>query len=154
MHKLQPEELGRTDVPVITSVELLEYIHEKYPEFILGAAFNPYEMPELEFPKLERKLAAGASYIITQPIIGQDAQIDRLLSEHPDLPVIVEIWMSKKLYLLADVFERDIPEDYPYDPMETLALVQKTYPTCGINFSLLPYKTQYPHIAETYGTHS
>ena len=154
MHKLQPEELGRTDVPVITSVELLEYIHEKYPEFILGAAFNPYEMPELEFPKLERKLAAGASYIITQPIIGQDAQMDRLLNEHPDLPVIVEIWMSKKLYLLADVFERDIPEDYPYDPMETLALVQKTYPTCGINFSLLPYKTQYPHIAETYGTHS
>ena len=150
MHKLQPEELGRTDVPVITSVELLEYIHEKYPEFILGAAFNPYEMPELEFPKLERKLAAGASYIITQPI----AQMDRLLNEHPDLPVIVEIWMSKKLYLLADVFERDIPEDYPYDPMETLALVQKTYPTCGINFSLLPYKTQYPHIAETYGTHS
>ncbi len=80
--------------------------------------------------------------------------MDRLLNEHPDLPVIVEIWMSKKLYLLADVFERDIPEDYPYDPMETLALVQKTYPTVGINFSLLPYKTQYPYIAETYGTHS
>ena len=154
MHKLQPEELGRPDVPVITSVELIDYIHKKYPEFILGAAFNPYEMPELELPKLERKLAAGASYVITQPIIGQDDQIDRLLKEHPDLPVILEIWMSKKLYLLADVFDREIPEDYPYDPMEALELVQKTYPTCGINFSLLPYKTQYPHIAERYGKHA
>lgn len=151
MHKLEPEELGRNDVPVITSVELLQYIHEKYPNFILGAAFNPYEPPETEFAKLNRKLAAGASYLMTQPIIGPDEQIDRLQKEYPDLPVILEVWMSKKLYLLADVFDRDIPEDEPYDPMQTLRLIQELYPEYGINFSLLGYKTMYPEIAEKYG---
>ncbi|MBP5272846.1 MAG: methylenetetrahydrofolate reductase, partial [Clostridia bacterium] len=148
MHKLEPAELGRTDVPVITSVELLEYIHKNYPAFILGAAFNPYEPPENEFAKLDRKLAAGASYVITQPIIGRDEQIDRLVRDYPDLPVILEVWMSKKLYLLADVFDREIPEDTPYDPFETLETVRKLYPGCGINYSLMAYRTQYETISE------
>lgn len=146
MHKLLPEELECDDVPVTTSVELIRYIRRHYPEFIIGAAFNPYEPPETEFAKLKRKLQAGATYVITQPIIGRDEQIDRLVKEHPDLPVIIEVWMSKKLYLLADVFGRPIPEDEPYDPIATMKEVQEAYPGYGTYLALLGYKTQYPDL--------
>ena len=148
MHKLLPEELEAPGVPVTTSVELIRYIRKYYPEFIIGAAFNPYEPPETEFDKLERKLAAGATYVITQPIIGRDPQVDRLVKEYPDLPVVVEIWMSKKLFLLSDVFGREIPEDAPYDPVATMREVREAYPNCGNYMALLGYKTQYPQIAQ------
>ena len=150
LHKLEPEELEAPDVPVTTSVELIKYIYKHYPDFIVGAAFNPYEPPEFEFPKLERKIAAGAKYVITQPIIGKDEQMDRLFKEYPDLPVVVECWMSKKLHLLADVLERDIPEDYPYDPMAMLEELNEVYPTGRNYLAMIGYKTQYPVIEEKY----
>ena len=144
MHKLLPAELEAEEVPVTTSVELIRYIRKHYPEFIIGAAFNPYEPPETEFAKLRRKLDAGAAYVITQPIIEKNAQVDRLIREYPDLPVIIEIWMSKKLYLLSDVFGTPIPEDTPYDPFETRKKVKELYPGYGTYLALLGYKTQYP----------
>ena len=148
MHKLEPEELEAPDVPVTTSVELIRYIYKYYPDFIVGAAFNPYEPPESEFPKLDRKIAAGAKYVITQPVIGKDEQIDRLLREYPDLPVVIECWMSKKLYLLSDIVEREIPEDYPYDPMAMLEELKQLYPTGRYYLALVGYKTQYPVLDE------
>ena len=150
MHKLLPEELEAEDVAVTTSVELIRYIRRHYPEFILGAAFNPYEPPEHECAKLKRKLEAGASYVITQPIIGRNEQIDRLVREYPDLPVVVEIWMSKKLYLLSDIFGEPIPEDAPYDPFETRKEVLAAYPGYGNYLALLGYKTQYPQIEQEF----
>ena len=150
MYKLQPEELEAPEAPVTTSVELIRYISRHYPEFITGAAFNPYEPPEYEFAKLERKLAAGARYVITQPVVGRNGQVDRLLEEYPSLPVIVECWMSKKLYLLADIMEKDIPEDFPYDPMAELKNLRRLYPDCCNYLSMIGYKTQYPAIEEDF----
>ncbi len=150
MYKLEPEELEAPDVKVTTSVELIKYIYKHYPDFIVGAAFNPYEPPESEFAKLDRKIAAGAKYVITQPIVGQDEQVDRLRREYPDLPVIVECWMSKKLYLLADIMEKDIPEDFPYDPMAELDNLQRIYPDCSNYLAMIGYKTQYPVIEARY----
>ena len=147
MHKLLPEELEAEDVPVATSVELIRYIRKYYPEFIIGAAFNPYEPPETEFAKLKKKLEAGASYVITQPIIDKNEQVDRLIREYPDLPVVIEIWMSRKLYLLSDVFGKEIPEDAPYDPIETRKKIMALYPGYGTYLALLGYKTQYPALA-------
>ena len=144
MHKLLPEELEAEGVSVTTSVELIRYIRKHYPEFIVGAAFNPYEPPETEFLKLRKKIEAGATYVITQPIIDRNEQIDRLLREFPDLPVVLEIWMSKKLYLLSDVFGTPIPEDTPYDPFETREKIRQIYPGYGSYLALLGYKTQYP----------
>ena len=151
MHKLLPEELDAPDVPVTTSVELIRYIRKRYPDFIIGAAFNPYEPPETEFAKLERKLAAGASYVITQPILGPDPQVDRLVREYPSLPVVVEVWMSKKLSLLSDVFGREIPEDEPYDPFEAMKAVRAAYPGKGCYLALLGYKTQFPKLRQIIG---
>ena len=148
MHKLLPEELEAEGAAVTTSVELIRYIRKHYPEFIVGAAFNPYEPPETEFEKLKNKIAAGATYVITQPIIDQNVQVDRLLREYPDLPVVIEVWMSKKLYFLSDVFGKPIPEDTPYDPFETRKKLAEIYPGCGTYLALLGYKTQYPVLME------
>ncbi len=148
MHKLLPEELEAEGVAVTTSVELIRYIRKHYPEFIIGAAFNPYEPEEHEFAKLKRKIDAGAAYVITQPILGKNEMVDRVIREYPNLPIILEVWMSKKLFLLSDVLGYEIPEDTPYDPFETLKEVQEAYPQCGNYLALLGYKTQYPKIEE------
>ena len=67
---------------------------------------------------------------------------------YPDLPVTIEAWMSKKLYLLSDVVGYPIPEDAEFDPIGTLKQLEKDYPQCGFYLSLLGFKTQYPVIEE------
>ncbi len=148
LSRLRPADLGADGTSAVTSVELIRYIREHYPVFSVGVAFNPYEPESQEFEKLERKLAAGASFAITQPVIEQNAVIDRLLREYPALPVTIEAWMSKKLYLLSDVVGYPIPEDAEYDPLAALENLRRIYPQCGFYLSLLGFKTQYPLIEE------
>jgi len=145
--KLSPGELTITGTASVTSVELLAYIGKNYPDFVLGAAFNPYEPAEEEFAKLERKLAAGAKFIVSQPIIEQNAIVNELLEKHPDVPVILEAWMSKKLHLLSDAVGYIIPENAEYDPLLVLEDLHRWYPQCGVYLSLLGFKTQY-HIID------
>ncbi|MBQ8952896.1 MAG: methylenetetrahydrofolate reductase [Clostridia bacterium] len=149
--KLRPAEVEADGTQSVTSVELIRYIRKHYPEFTVGVAFNPYEPEAHEFEKLERKLAAGASFAITQPIIERNAVVDRLLKEYPHLPVTIEAWMSKKLYLLSDVVGYPIPEDAEFAPVATLKALQAEYPQCGFYLSLLGFKTQYPLIEEMAG---
>lgn len=150
--RLQPSDVNVNGVvESVTSVELLKYIKDEYPDtFVLGAAFNPYEPPEHEFEKLERKLKAGASFIITQPIIKKNEIVDELLENYRDLPVIVEAWMSKKIHLLSEAVGYEIPEDTQFDPIETLKILHKIYPACGVYLSLLGFKTQYHLIKDTW----
>ena len=149
--KLQPADVGATDVQAVTSVELLRYIGQAYPDtFVMGVAFNPYEPPEHEFEKMARKMAAGASFIITQPIIEKNAIVDELLTKYPEVPVIIEAWMSKKLYLLSDAVGYEIPEDTEFDPIATLMQLHREYPNCGVYLSLLGFKTQYHLIGDTW----
>jgi methylenetetrahydrofolate reductase (NADPH) len=147
--KLQPSDVGAEGaVESVTSVELLKYIKAEYPDtFVSGVAFNPYEPPEHEFDKLKRKLNAGASFIITQPIIEKNKVVDELLEKYPNIPVIIEAWMSKKLYLLSDAVGYEIPENTEFDPIETLKMLHRIYPTCGFYLSILGFKTQY-HLIE------
>ena len=149
--KLRPSDLEADGTIAVTSVELIRYLRRRYPEFEVGAAFNPYEPEAHEFEKLERKLEAGASFVITQPIIERNAVIDRLLREYPDLPVTIEAWMSKKLFLLSDVVGYPIPEDAAYDPISTLRLLEQMYPRSGFYLSLLGFKTQYSIIEDMAG---
>lgn len=150
--KLQPADVGAAGkVASVTSVELMEYIQKQYPgTFVLGVAFNPYEPPEHEFEKLERKLRAGATFVITQPIIEKNAIVDELLNKYSMLPIFIEAWMSKKLYLLSDAVGYPIPEDAQYDPIETLKTLHRIYPACGVYLSLLGFKTQYHLISDTW----
>lgn len=149
--KLSPSDINAVGVEAVTSVELLKYIGETYPDtFNMGVAFNPYEPPEHEFEKLDRKLANGATFIITQPVIEQNAIVDELLAKFPTIPVIVEAWMSKKLYLLSDAVGYEIPQDTEFDPIETLKTLHGIYPKCGFYLSLLGFKTQYHLITDTW----
>jgi methylenetetrahydrofolate reductase (NADPH) len=141
--KLKPADVEAENTAAVTSVELIRYIRKHYPSFTVGAAFNPYEPEEHEFEKLKRKLDAGASFVITQPVIEKNKATERLLNEYPDLPVIIEAWMSKKLYLLSDVVGYPIPEDAVFDPLDTLQKLIVSYPGHGLYLSLLGFKTQY-----------
>ncbi len=149
--KLQPADVGAEDVESVTSVELMRYIGREYSDvFTMGVAFNPYEPADHEFAKLDRKLDAGAEFIITQPIIEKNAVVDKLLADYPDIPVVLEAWMSKKLHLLSDAVGYEIPEDTAYDPMATLEMLHRTYPQCGMYLSLLGFKTQFDKITDTW----
>jgi len=149
--KLRPSDIGATDVESVTSVELLKYINREYPDtFILGVAFNPYEPEEHEFEKMKRKIKAGATFIITQPLIERNEVVDSLLQKYPEIPVIVEAWMSRKLYLLSEAVGYEIPENTEFDPIATLKMLHKLYPDCGVYLSLLGFKTQYHLIKDTW----
>ena len=144
--KLLPSDVEAEGVASVTSVELTRYIRKHYPSFTVGVAFNPYEPEADEFEKLKRKLDAGASFVITQPIIEKNAVTDRMLEKYPELPVFIEAWMSKKLFLLSDVVGYPIPEDAAFDPLATLDQLRDFYPDCGLYLSLVGFKTQYEAI--------
>ena len=147
--RLTPADVGAEGVEAVTSVELLRYIGKTYPgDFDLGVAFNPYEPEEHEFAKLDRKIAAGATFAITQPIIERHPVVDKLIQSYPNLPVVVEAWMSKKISLLSEAVGYEIPEDAPYDPIENLKTLHRNYPQCEIYLSILGFKTQYPLLEE------
>ena len=144
--KLTPESLNEK-CQSVTSVELLRYIHRTYPgKFETGVAFNPYEPQDHEMEKMHRKIAAGATFIITQPILGRNAAVDSLSSLK--LPVIIDAWMSKKLHLLSECVGYTIPENTPYDPIENLKEIRRCYPDYGLYLALLGFKTQLPVLPE------
>ena len=146
--KLSPQAIG-VNVNSVTSVELLRHIHKEYPgRFICGVAFNPYEPQDHEIEKMKRKVDEGATFIITQPVIGKD---DRLLALRPfGLPVIIDAWMSKKLHLLSECVGYEIPENTPYDPIANLRALRSNYPDCGLYLALLGFKTQLPILGDIF----
>jgi len=142
LHRLESSEIG-VECVTVTSVELLRYIDREYPgQFTCGVAFNPYEPQDHELEKMRRKVDAGASFIITQPIIGRDERLSAL--EPYGLPVIIDAWMSKKLHLLSECVGHEIPEGTPYDPIENLKELRRNYPDHGLYLAILGFKTQYP----------
>jgi methylenetetrahydrofolate reductase (NADH) len=146
LHRLEPAEVG-IECKTVTSVELLRYIDREYPgQFTCGVAFNPYEPQDAEIEKMKRKVDAGASFIITQPIIGRDERLEGL-KPFP-LPVIIDAWMSKKLHLLSECVGHEIPEGTPYDPIENLKELRRNYPDYGLYLAILGFKTQYPVLQE------
>lgn len=144
--RLQGEDVGY-DVESVTSVELLKYIRREYPDtFELGVAFNPYEPQEHEMEKLQRKLEAGARFIITQPILDEHPAVNKL--KELDVPVIVEAWMLKKIDLLSECVGYEIPAGSVHDPLDTLKKLIDKHPRCGFYLSFLGFKTQLPRIAD------
>jgi len=141
LHRLAPEELG-FDVNCITSVELIKYIKREYPDFFrFGVAYNHYEPAESERAKMERKIEAGAEFIITQPVIKKHENIDWLKSL--GIPVVIEAWMSKRIDLVAECVGYELSEDeLNYDPVENFNILRENYPDFGIYFAFLGLKKQ------------
>ena len=141
--RLQPYELCFNTKASITAVELIKYIIKEYQDaFTLGVAFNQYEPENFEFEKLQLKIKAGAEFIITQPVIGDDHIINKLRQNY-NIPVFIEVWMSKNLSLLSNCIGYDLPTEISYDPLVHLENIQNIYPEYGIYLAFLGFKTQF-----------
>ena len=141
LHRLEPEELGLTSRNV-TSVELIQYIQREHPgTFTFGVAFNHYEPQEHEREKLQRKKDAGAEFVISQPVIRHNQNIDWLRTV--GMPVIIEAWMTKRIDLVAECVGYELPpEENDYDPLANYEALRSTYPDFGIYFAFLGMKKQ------------
>lgn len=122
---------------VATTIDLLKYINSSFAgKFQTGVAFNPYKNMRFEQKHLNSKIEAGAKFIITQPLIGQDNNVDAIVSL--GLPLVVEAWMSKNIDLLnRSVGRADEAPGAVYDPFENLVQLHRAYPGSCIYLALL-----------------
>ncbi len=152
LSRLQPQALGYDPelIQTVTSVQLIEHIRREYPgQFTCGAAFNHYEPAREELEKLERKLAAGASFIITQPVLMNGESDARIAAANKNLEemlkiadanhiqVILEAWMSQKLaHLIPECVGVDIRFGI-FDPWANLKAVRQRHPERKLYFSMI-----------------
>ncbi len=103
----QPEAKGVFDLDSIQLVAtvakmnngflLSDHEMKKAPEFVIGAAENPFAVPfEMRLIRLHKKIEAGAKFIQTQPVFDIE-----LFSKW--MEKIVEIGIHKKVAILAGV---------------------------------------------------
>ena len=139
---LDPQRIGGRK-SVTTSIDLIRYINTAYADiFITGAAFNPYQPIDFETRRLHQKIAAGAKFVVTQPIIGKDPNVDRLKSL--DIPVVIEAWMSKNIDLLyKSVGKKNDVSAKAYDPVENLKALHGAYPENCVYLSMLSFKSDW-----------
>jgi len=137
--KLDPKSIGGKH-NVATSIDLIRYINREYPDtFITGAAFNPYNPMPFELNRVRHKIDAGAKYLVTQPIIGKDENVDRL--KDFNITVVVEAWMSNNIDLLYKSIGKEKDEKAErYNPVENLQALHESYPECCVYLSMLSFK--------------
>jgi methylenetetrahydrofolate reductase (NADPH) len=137
--KLDPQLIGGSKT-VTTSSDLIRYVHAQYPGlFITGAGFNQYNPKMFETEKLRRKIEAGAKFVITQPVIGRDSNVEPL--KQFDIPVVIEAWMSKNVALLLKSVRSQEPENVAaYDPVSNLKTLHELYPDNCVYLSMLGFK--------------
>ena len=145
LSKLNPKSIGGK-LSVATSIDLIRYINMEYAnQFITGAAFNPYNPMPFELNRMKQKIDAGAKYVVTQPIIGQDENVDKL--KDFKIPVVVEAWMSKNIDLLYRSVGKEKDERAEkYDPTENLKALHASYPECCVYLSMLSFKQDWQEI--------
>jgi methylenetetrahydrofolate reductase (NADPH) len=143
--KLDPKSIG-SKFNVATSIDLLRYINTEYSDrFITGAAFNPYNRMPFELNRMKQKIDAGAKFVVTQPIIGQDENVDEL--KDFNIPVVVEAWMSKNIDLLYKSVGKEKDEKAEkYDPVENLKALHRFYPQSCVYLSMLSFKQDWRKI--------
>ncbi len=139
LSSIDPADIGSSR-KAASSSDLIRHITSEYRgQFIVGAAFNPYNPEDFELKKVEEKIEAGARFLITQPIIGKNSHVDRLAEF--DIPVVIEAWMSENIDLLYKSVKKKKDESAPeYDPVENLQLLHAAYPKSCMYLSLLSFK--------------
>lgn len=143
--KLDAESIGGKR-SVATSIDLIRYINTEYPDhFTTGAAFNPYKPMPSELNRMKQKIEAGAKYVVTQPIIGKDENVDSL--KDFNIAVIVEAWLSNNIDLLYKSVGKEKDEKAEkYDPLENLKALHEFYPECCVYLSMLSFKQDWQEI--------
>jgi len=145
LSKLDPKSIGGK-LSVATSIDLIRYINTEYSDqFITGAAFNPYNPMPFELKRMRQKIDAGAKYVVTQPIIGQDEHVDKLRDFN--ITVVAEAWMSNNIDLLyRSVGKKKGERADKYDPTENLKALHESYPECCVYLSMLSFKKDWQEI--------
>lgn len=128
---------------VATTVDLLNYINSEYADkFNTGVAFNPYKNSTFETNHLQKKIDAGAKFIITQPIIGQNKNVDALAAVN--LPLVVEAWMSMNVSLFYKSIGKTVNElGSQYDPMENLDQLHRIYPSACVYLAMFNFSEEW-----------
>jgi len=145
LSKLDAKSIGGK-LSVATSIDLIRYINKEYSDqFIMGAAFNPYNPMPFELNRMKQKIDAGAQYVVTQPIIGKDENVDKL--KEFNIAVVVEAWMSNNIDLLYKSVGKEKDEKAEkYDPLENLKALHGYYPECCVYLSMLSFKPEWHEV--------
>jgi methylenetetrahydrofolate reductase (NADPH) len=145
LSKLDPKSIGGKK-NVATSIDLIRYINLEYADkFITGAAFNQYNRMPFESDRLKQKIDAGAKFVITQPVIGEDSRVNSIFDF--GLPVVIEAWMSKNVDLLyKSVRKQKNIGDSDYDPVTNLQLLHEVYPQNCVYLSMLSFNQDWKSI--------
>jgi len=98
---------GSSSVYDVNSVQLMEIIsglnkgynfagkNIKYPtDFVMGCTFNPNAKNlDAQIARLERKIAAGARYVMTQPVFDQIlVKQMHIRTKHFGVPILTGVW--------------------------------------------------------------
>ncbi len=98
---------GASSVYDVNSIQLMEIIsglnkgynfagkNIKYPtDFVMGCTFNPNAKNlDAQVARLERKIAAGARYVMTQPVFDQGlVQQMHARTKHLGIPILTGVW--------------------------------------------------------------
>jgi methylenetetrahydrofolate reductase (NADPH) len=148
--KLDPHSIGGKK-SVVTTVDLLRYIHSRFGnQFLTGVAFNHYNPLPFESDRLDRKIDAGAKFVVTQPVIGKNPAVDALKSR--GIPLVVEAWMSKNVKLLFKSVRQPLDERAAdFDPAANLETLHAAYPACTLYLSLLGFKRSWRTLLPRFG---
>jgi methylenetetrahydrofolate reductase (NADPH) len=135
---------GKLSVP--TSIDLIRYINNEYPDqFITGAAFNPYNRMPFELNRMKEKIDEGAKFVVTQPIIGKDENVDKI--KDFNIPLVVEAWMSNNIDLLFKSVGKEKHEKAEgYNAFDNLKTIHEVYPECCVYVSMLSLKEDWQGI--------
>lgn len=140
--QLDPQSIGGAK-NVATTIDLLRYINVAYADqFVTGCAYNQYNPMPFESDRLKKKIEAGARFVITQPVMGKDPNIDALFAF--DLPVVIEAWMSGNIDLLFKSIRKERDERaHGYDPINNLRMLHEAYPDSCVYLSMLGFKKEW-----------
>ncbi len=143
--KLDAKSIGGK-LSVATSMDLIRYINTEHPDqFITGAAFNPYKPMPFELNRMKQKIDAGAKYVVTQPIIGKDDNVDRI--KDFNITVVVEAWMSNNIDLLYKSVGKEKDEKAEqFNFLENLKALHESYPDYCVYLSMLSFKQDWQEI--------
>lgn len=144
LSRLEPASIGGR-FNVASSADLINYINRDYPgKFVTGAAFNHYNPIEAELKRMEKKIEAGARYIVTQPVIGKESRLNRLKAQA--IPLVVEAWMSHNIELFSQSVGDDTLSLANYDPVDNLQLLHDSFPGSCIYLSMLNFNEKFEEL--------
>jgi methylenetetrahydrofolate reductase (NADPH) len=141
LSRLEPASIGGS-FNVASSADLIAYINKEYPgKFVTGAAFNHYNPIGAELKRMEKKIGAGARYVVTQPVIGRESRLNQLKAQ--TIPLVIEAWMSKNIELFSQSVGDDTLSLADYDPLDNLQLLHDSFPGSCIYLSMLNFNEKF-----------